>query len=388
MNQNTDNKEVLTIEHFMKISAEIQYQLTAIRPNPRAILAKIFAGKHVPEEYEKSLLAAVNVLLFGYEGKRRKSGPHAAIHPLRTTAIISHCMKKPQLLDLIGALLHDLDEDIISDLASQRVQEFQEIFNVAEKSLDQEHQWLLGERRNLYFKRDNQLYYQYLLPIIDFAKNQQMKDLLHVKLADRLDNTLDTHIFLPGVSKYNFYRFVFDLFFVPVFSGVKINEFHIEPSEKESVLLLSQLFKNAIFLSLLRQEGLDILDETTSKLCYGLAVASIREAQWIALVLFSRSRIDFNRQREVLMATMEYCHSGGVTKVQKEKEGGLLDGAFIQWFAEDEKRKERLRDLFIAKDQLAEVIVAFIATFACFIHDPNFYIQGIDRSGVNPISSP
>ncbi len=381
-------KELISIEEFMGMSAAINYQLSAEQPDMKAILAKVFSGR--PIMYMDPLLEAVKVLLTGYEGKSRELGTFAEIHPLRTTALLCRCMEEPSVLDLLGGLLHDVEEDLSPEnMDPDRWKRLQDTLRTTRETIDIHHQWFLGERMALYRREPFQPYSVYLGNLLDAAPDNK-PDLLHVKLADRLDNTLDTQLYLPNISNYNFYRFVFDLLFVPEFPGVKIDEYHFIPAAKQGVKLLSQLFKNTIFLSLIRQDNLEHLTPITHRLFNGLAVASIREAQWIALELFSSDIIDIKRQRELLLATMEYTHSGGVSAIRPFTDENLLDGTYIENFAlvSSRERKEKLAELFLAKDQLTEIIIAFIATFSAFLNDPEFYIKGIGRKGIQPINEP
>ncbi|MBD3167730.1 hypothetical protein GF324_14105 [bacterium] len=382
----SSSKELIALEEYMIMSAELHYQLTPHAPDPFAILSKIFGGRELL--YKDTLVEAIKLLLYAYKGKYRELGPEAVLHPLRVAAIIMRCMKAPTLLDLLGALLHDMDEDLTPDqIGRERWDTLQELYHANSAiNIDAEHQWYLGERLAHYTRVKGQPYHEYLGLLCDSAR--KMPDLLHVKLSDRLDNTLDTHIYLPGVTKYNFYRFVFDLLFVPGFKGVEIDEYHVLPTEQEGVKLLSQLFKNSLFLSILRQEGLDKLDDTTHRLFNGLAVASIREAQWIALELFSSDEILVQAQRELVLATMVWTYNQeGIKQVRTSTDENLLDGTFLERFAVDSKqdRTEALSELFMAKPQLAEVLIAFIATFAKFLNDPDFYIEGIRRKGIQAV---
>ncbi len=379
------NKELISIEEFMGVSAAINYQLSAEQPDLKAILAKVFTGR--PILYMEALEEGVKVLLTGYAGKSRELGTYAEIHPLRTASILARCMEEPSLLDMMGALLHDVEEDLNPEnMGRDRWNKLQETLRSTKDTIDIHHQWFLGERMALYRREAHQPYSVYLGNLLDAAPDNKA-DLLHVKLADRLDNTLDTQLYLPNISNYNFYRFVFDLLFVPDFPGVKINEYHFVPASKQGVKLLSQLFKNTIFLSLIRQDGLEHLTPTTHRLFNGLAVASIREAQWIALELFSSDYININRQRELMLATMEYTFNGGVNAIRPFSDDNLLDGTYVENFAvaSSKQRKEKMAELFLAKDQLTEVIVAFIATFSAFLNLPDFYIEGIGRTGIKPI---
>jgi len=217
----------------------------------------------------------------------------------------------------------------------------------------------------------------------------EMPDILHVKLADRLDNTFDIHLQHPGVTHYNFYRAVFDILFLPGFKGVEMGKFHFMPETSEGVMLLSQLFKDAILLALIRSHGLDTQDVPTRRLFVGLAVAGIREAQWLALEMFNTCYSDVAKQRELLKHVMEYCSSGGINAVTSKEAGDCLDGVFLEVFMAGKigQQKKMLTELFEDHEQLARMTLAFITIFASFINDPQYSLKGIERSGTTAVDS-
>jgi len=233
-------------------------------------------------------------------------------------------------------------------------------------------------------RSEHDTYEEYLGRLLDHA--YEMPDVLHVKLADRLDNTFDIHLQHPGITNFNFYRAVFDVMFLPRFSGVDMGRFHFMPDTDEGVMLLSQLFKDLIFLALIRKENLDTLDETTRKLFTGLAVAGIREAQWLALEMFNTCLTDVREQRALLEEVMLYCNSGGIEAVRTEGHRGQLDGILMGMFTAQKEgtRREMLTALFEDRERLARMVLTFIVVFASFINDPAYTIEGIDRTGARP----
>lgn len=375
---------LIATEDFLILSAEINYQLSPSRPNYPALAALILGPAKIPEM--APVLDTMECIGEGYAKRRRKLGPLALLHPLRATAILARSMPEPTALDVLGALLHDKEEDLTPrKMADGEWIRFDKAFQEVMREIDQDHQWYLGERISLMQRPKEITYSEYLSRILDHAP--QMPDLLHVKLADRLDNTLDTHLQRPGVTRYNFYRAVFDILFVAGYPGVKVNEYHFLPGEEESVLLMSQLFKNTVFLSLIRKARLDQLDETTTLLFDAVAVAGIRKAQWIALELFASFVTDVRRQRELVVETIDYCYAGGTAQITSKASGHILDGTFHEYYGDvdDAERKRRLGLLFCDKEQLTRVILAFIAVFSNFLNDPGFFLQGIDRNGVRTL---
>jgi hypothetical protein len=243
----------------------------------------------------------------------------------------------------------------------------------------------LGRLLSLLSNRGVGTYQKYLVQVLDQAREHP--ELLHVKLSDRLDNTFDVHLQHPGVTNFNFYRAVFDILFMPRFQGIDMGRFHFMPDTREGVMLLSQLFKDAIFLALLRSHGLDKLDPTTARLFIGLAVAGIREAQWLALETFTTCYPSVPRQRELLLSVMHYCVGGGVDAVRTTGAGGILDGMFVASFTAGMtgEQKKMLTSLFENRDQLATMVLTFIVLFGSFINDPSYTIDGIEREGIRAV---
>ena len=162
------------------------------------------------------------------------------------------------------------------------------------------------------------------------------------------------------------------------------------PDSDEGVMLLSQLFKDLTFLVLLRDERLDSADEWAQKLSVGLAVAGIREAQWLALESFNTCVTDVQQQRALLNEVMAYCTTGGIEAVTAREAGGELDGMLLRTFTAQQEglRKQMLRDLFENRELLTRMVLTFIVVFASFINDPRYTIQGIDTIVEKPAPAP
>lgn len=379
------HREFITIEHFMNLSAEINYHISARVPNEDALLALVL-GEQVTLDQE-AVRIALRLVRLGYADARRKIGPRAVLHPLRTAALLARVMNNPTALDLLGAMLHDKDEDLtFEDIPEENREEFTQLFNLLLDKIGKDQRWYLSERIALLTKSSGQPYHEYLVNLIDHS--DRMPDLLHVKLADRLDNTLDQHIHRPGVLQYNFYRNVFDLLFVSVYKGVKIRQYHFLPEPEEGALLMAQLFKNALFLSLVRLEKGDRIDDTTRRLFDAIAVASIREAQWLGLELIAAvEELALPKLRDQIIETMQYCYTGGATQVHESDEGKGLAGIFMRRYAlaSGKDRRRAMRELYEDPDYLVTVVITFIATFASFLNDPDFSLEGITREGIHPV---
>jgi hypothetical protein len=373
----------LTVEGFLRLSADINLQLQARHMSRPALLRLVLGRAEV--KHPAPLLEALTYLRDGYGDRRRKNGPLAILHPLRTAALLSHTMENPTILDLLSALLHDKEEDLTAaDLGLDEFNRVQKAFEAMRQKIDQDHQWFLGERMAILARRPGQSYYAYLGQIV--GKARQMIDLLHTKLADRLDNTFDIAVQGRGVQERGFFETAFGSLFLPGYQ-LEAQELELPPDEDTCVLLLSQLFKNAVFMSVLRMEQLDNLDETTASLFTALADVSRAQAQWVAMETFHTFIHDPTARRQVLDETMKYCQSGGINSVTTRARGGSLDGTFLDRFAvaDDHARKVQLAAVYRDHELLARLMVLFVAIFTCFLADRAYYIRGIDPNGLKAV---
>jgi hypothetical protein len=380
-------RELLTVEEFLTLSAKINYQLSARALKAPVLLSLLLGPASFDERDQAILIEAYHSVHAGYGDERRRLGTPGVLHPLRAAAILSRTMEKPTLNDLLSALFHDKEEDLTEkELGAERYNKMQGHYHRMEALMTvAERDRLAQSIRAL--SNHTPSYSEYVGQITDHARS--LPELLHVKLSDRIDNTFDVHLQHPGVSRYNFYRAVFDILFLPHFRGVSMGKFHFMPDTKEGVMLLSQLFKNTILLAQLRNAGLDAQDATTKRLFVGLAVAGIREAQWLALEMFNTEYADVARQRKLLMDVMEYSASGGINSVRHEGEAGVLDGLFVKFTSGTKaSQKQMLVDLFEDRERLARMVLAFIVVFASFINDDSYTLRGIDRTGATPVEKP
>lgn len=377
-------REVLTIEEFLTLSAKINYQLSARSLRAPVLLSLILGPAFFEEREQAILLEAFHTIQTGYDQDRRRLGTPGILHPLRAASILARTMKRPTLNDLLAALFHDKEEDLTEkELGAERFERMQKRFEKMLSMLTPEERFRLEDSiQSLTNHADS--YSEYMGQLTDHAV--RIPELLHVKLCDRLDNTFDVHLQHPGVSNYNFYRAVFDILFMPSFRGVSMGSFHFMPDTQEGVMLLSQLFKNTILLAMLRSHHLDTQDETTHRLFVGLAVAGIREAQWLALEIFNTVYTDVKKQKQMLLDVMDYCARGGISSVRSQGTTGALDGIFVRFTSGSKaQQKQMLVELFEDRDALIRMVLAFIVVFASFINDPQYTLRGIDRSGAHPV---
>src|SRR5512133_323121 len=173
----------LSVRDHLTLSATINWHLSARKVDLRALLRVILGPARGADQ--APLLDALNYLQLAYGDRRRKNGPAAVLHCLRVAAMLARVMPTPATLDLLGALLHDKEEDLtreeLGEVEWDRVQA--EFAHVLEK-IDSDHRWFLGERIALLWRQSSQSYYEYLGVVL--SKARTMPDLLRCKLADRL----------------------------------------------------------------------------------------------------------------------------------------------------------------------------------------------------------
>jgi hypothetical protein len=386
MPRNDLPRELITVEEYLALSAKINYQLSSLALNRQALLALVLGPAVFDEQEQEILQRTFDVMQLGYQQERRRLGTPGILHPLRTAALVARTVDRPSLMHMLVAMLHDKDEDLTEqDLERARWEAMQAEYDLLTDAVRPEEREQLEEAIRLLSARGFGTYQEYLVQILDNAHRIPL--LLHIKLADRIDNTLDVHLQHPGVTRYNFYRAVFDILFMPHFRGIQMGSFHFMPDTDVGVMLLSQLFKDTFFLALLRAAGLDTLDDITRRLFIGLAVAGIREAQWLALEIFNTCMPQVEQQRAVLMSVMQYCIEGGAAAVRSKGAGGELDGMLLESFtaAQEGQQKEMLNKLFNDHELLIKLVLAFIVVYASFINDPSYTIAGIQPNGMRPV---
>ncbi|MHB8877299.1 MAG: hypothetical protein ACYC8T_26675 [Myxococcaceae bacterium] len=381
-----DTRELITIEEFLTLSAKINYQLSARSLKAPVLLSLVLGPAAEPPDSEEVMVEAFHALRAGYDQDRRRLGTPGILHPLRAAALLARTTLNPSLLSLLAALFHDKDEDLTEkDVGPERHARMQGHFEAMLNKLSPDERVRVQESIRCLSNHCGS-YSEYVGQITDNAR--RIPELLHVKLSDRIDNTFDIHLQHPGVSRYNFYRAVFDILFLPSFHGVSMGKFHFMPDTPEGVMLLSQLFKNTILLAMVRNGGLDTQDETTRRLFVGLAVAGIREAQWLVMELLNTVYSDVRRQRALLLEIMEYCANGGIDSVRAQGAAGELDGVFVTFTSgERADQKRMLTELFEDRERLARMSLAFIVVFASFINDPTYTLKGVGRAGARPLEN-
>jgi hypothetical protein len=373
----------ITVESHLALSATINWHLAARKIDLGALLRVILGPARVSDR--APLLETLSYLRCAYGERRRKSGPAAVLHCLRTAAMLARIMPEPGMLDLLGALLHDKEEDLTrEELGATEWGHAQAEFARVLAKIDADHRWFLGERIALLRRRDDQTYYQYLGHVL--GKSSEMPDLLHCKLADRLDNTMDIAVQRPPTDQHDFFETAFGVLFLPNYQ-MRPQDADSAPDSEACVLLISQLFKNVVLMSMLREKRLDSLDDVTNTLFAALAAVGRAQAEWGAVALLMSAIASCQERRQLVLEIMEYCAAGGIAAVTRKERGGLLDGSLLEHFAEpdDKLRKRRLENVYGNKPLFIRLMVMFIGIFTVFMTDPTYYLRGIDASGLHPV---
>jgi (p)ppGpp synthase/HD superfamily hydrolase len=202
----------ITVEGHLTLSATINWHLSARKIDLRALLRVILGPAKVPDQ--SPLLEALNYLHHAYGDRRRKNGPAAVLHCLRIAAMLARVMPSPTTLDLLGAFLHDKEEDLTrEELGSAEWDRVQSEFVRVLEKIDSNHRWFLGERIALLWRQSSQSYYDYVGTVL--SKVRTMPDLLRCKLADRLDNTLDIAVQRTPTEQNAFFELAFSMLFLP-----------------------------------------------------------------------------------------------------------------------------------------------------------------------------
>jgi hypothetical protein len=374
-------RERMTTDAHLQLSAAINYEVEATKKNKNAILALIL-GPESPFQDRKLMMQALNVVLTGYGDTKRKFRGMAVVHPLRTAAIVARCVEHPTVTHMVTALLHDRDEDL-KDLTGRHKDLFEQELAGLHRLLSNDDGWYVGERIALLTRKSGEHYVKYVARILGHTNT--MMDLLHVKCADRLDNTLD-HGLQHRSAHLNWFRAMHDALFVPSYRGVILEDYHQLPENDQGGAVLSMAFKNTIFMSLVRQCDLALADRTTVRFIDALAVASIRVVGWIALGVLAGDVPPVSKHREFLLDVMQYIQEGGLM-VRSKGQGSDLDGMLLDyWHNDSQLRKKRMSEIFADRERLLKLCCLLIAIFSSFLNDPRFFVKGIGLEDVEPVS--
>ncbi len=376
-------KPLINTHEFLSLSSTLNYQLAGEPVNWRGILTFLMETE-IGNDAESSLLQALEYLDEAYGKQKRRLGPLAVLHPIRAASLIAKAYKKPDMLNLLTALLHDKDEDLIESRYSSKAWQSLELrFQNLYADMDEQISRSLIERIALLAKEKGERYTLYLGRLLKEAK--KTPELASIKLADRLDNTLDLRIDLYDITDNSHsFQVVFDILFANAYSGLVPKNPHPVSRKINGAMRLYQLYKNSVLLSIVRDEDI-ALDLAGKRLFYSLAIASIRESQTIMLHIFSYHLKEPAEQRALLLEAMDYSHRGGFEFIN-EAGDHALDGFFRKYFVHDnsKEKKRDLNTLYENKRLIGLAAISFLIIFANFINSDSYVIRGITSDGIIP----
>jgi hypothetical protein len=384
--------QLCDLSEFFRLSSVLNYNLSAASLNRHNVLTFITNGQRLApddrddREMKSILMESLSYLFAAYQRKRRRLGPMAVLHPLRATALFVRSVDDPAVVDILSALFHDVLEDINPqdfefeywrDLESQMGRLLQRLNPMQEECL--------VDRLASLTRLDHESYYEYIGRLLENQRHG--RTVVQVKLADRLDNTLDMRIDLQDpMAGVDFFKTVFQILFVNNYPGYQPPSDHPPTSALNGARRLYQLFKNAVLLSLVRRYRLNVNQEMVSDLEGNLAEASLNEAQRTLLHVSGYHYQEVTDQRKLLVEAMEYCYGGRSNLATKPNKEYLLDGLFTSYFGIPSRklRNQKLDLLYQNKPLMIEASVAFIVIFLSFLNDSSFYVGGISERGLDP----
>ena len=383
---------VYDLNEFLKLSSVLNYNLSATSLNRYNVLMYILHGKTLQPEAKDTrrqkvkVMDALNYLFSAYSDKRRRLGPMAVLHPLRATALYAHSQERLSLVNLLSMMFHDILEDIKPvDFEMGKWREMESLLFGLFKGMPKADERLLTGNLLALTRLKKESYFQYIGRLLDYAAG--VPELVSVKLADRLDNTLDMRIDLQDpLEGVDFFQDIFQIMFVNNFTGYQPKSEHPATTALNGARRLQQLFKNAILMSLIRQKIDTTRDLGLNTLFDALADASLREAQRTFVHLVGYHCKDLSIQRKLLMEAMDYCYSGRSDLVTKPDSERLMDGLFSTYFDHTSKEvlHQKLDILYQNKPLMIQASIAFIVIFLSFLNQDDFYLRGISAQGMEP----
>jgi len=374
------------LNDFLPLSAVLNYQLSAKTIDWNNVLTIILGERIIPSQDKQVVIEVFKYLNNVYGQRKRQLGPRLILHPLRSTALLARVTENPSLVELMTVLLHDNFEDIKpKNILIANWRKIDSKFESLLKNISQVDNWYLMERLDWLTKEPDVSYHQYIGRLLD--NSCKTPEVVRVKLADRLDNTLDMRIEIEDpLQDVDFFEVAFQMMFSTIYSGYKPKLPHPPPAVLNGAQRLYQLFKNTILLSLVRQKKSAENDPPALKIFNHLAIASMREAQRTALHIFGYHEQSIKKIRQLMIETMDYVQSGGIESITSPGAGALLDGLFISIFDSPNKkiRLEKLAELYKDKPLMIEAAIAFIVIFLSFQNDPEYYVKGISPEGIKP----
>jgi hypothetical protein len=351
------------------------------------LLDILLEGVKLDQAGHTAAIGAIGWLRRGYGERRRRLGPAAVLHPLRAASVFLRAARNPTATDLLTAWLHDKLEDLTEAEFSEHRNAYPEseswraiessFVDLLESTGEPER---ILERIGWLTKRDGEAYSIYIDRLLAKARNDTT--VIAIKLADRLDNTLDMRIAMHDPLRgADFYEHIFQVLFVRDYAGLPTALIPEPRSQMSPAKRLHQLHKNIVTLTLVGENEAASRDESCILLMDALATASILEAQRVCMPLFAVGVVGIEHQRRLLDEAMAYCRTEKIEMVTSRDESSMphrLDGLMLDF---DNRRLDRIeRD----PERMYQCAVAFMAVFLRFRSDPAHGIQGVTGEGVSP----
>jgi hypothetical protein len=380
------------LTEFLKLSSVLNYNLSATSLNRYNVMMYIIGGKSLDpddtldREQKGVLMEALGYLFSAYSQKRRHLGPMAVLHPLRATALFARSHDQLSLVSLLTILFHDILEDIRpNDFEFTRWKDMErQLYSLLER-LDNNRESKLMHNLVALTRLEDESYYHYVGRILENSNG--FSELVRIKLADRLDNTLDMRIDLEDpLAGIDFFEIIFQLMFVNNYRGHVPKNNHAPSTALNGARRLYQLFKNTVLLSLIRQHTSIGKDHPLRSLFEAVCDASLKEAQRTLLHLIGYHLKDVVAQRSLVLEAMDYCFKGRSDLVTKPDRNQLLDGLFSTYFAHKSKKNlnKKLDILYQNKALMIQASIAFLVIFLHFLNDSKYYLHGISAEGIEP----
>ncbi len=380
------------LTEFLRLSSALNYNLSAASLNRYNVMRFILGNKplhadrHKDKAHKALVMDALSYLFSAYSHKRRRLGPMAVLHPLRASAVYAKVPPFINIVDILTALLHDVLEDIRPvDFENHEWEKLESMLYELMSKLEEDDEWRLMERLQALTRFESETYYEYIGRLLDRAKN--IPELIQIKLADRLDNTLDMRIDIQDpIEGIDFFETLFQILFVDNFKGFIPDADHPPAATLNGAKRLYQLFKNAVLLSMIRQKDTPMRDSAAQLFFEAVSSASLKEAQRTFMHILGYHHTDLAMARTLLIDAMDYCYKGRIDAITRVSDGQTLDGLFSTYFGPvfRKTRNEKLALLYGNKPLMLEASVAFIVIFLSFLNDPEFYVKGISTEGIDP----
>ncbi len=360
-------KQLFNQHDFLQLSSFLHYQLSGSHVNWRTVL-NLLLGNRVDRLPEGPLLDTLIYLGQALGESKRRLGPLAILHPLRTAAIYLKADPNPKLLNILTALLHDKDEDISQDKVKGEWLFISHGYEQFLSRLSKDERRLLNERVSHLARKKGESYSVYLSRLL--GQSQSTPELISIKLADRLDNTLDLRLDIDySDEEVDCFQIIFGLLFIPNFQGVKTSYPHPVERKIDGANRLYQIYKSFELLNLLQEKKIQ-MDSVGQRLATCLAEAAIHEAKDILLHLFLYHITKTEQQREILLETIS-CGGNKESFSQSEDEDDCrikLQNFTQEYFSYNDKQERDylLAGLYQNKKSMAQLALLFISSFMSF----------------------